>query len=137
MAIPANEWLHSNPLYRITSGLGPTSPEPKQHAFLQQKKPTGRSWSEHFLLLSAVSEAVGGADDLLLESVIKYAKPDFKQAVMVRVNTMREDTRRQARNCVTLPSLWIQTPSVMHQGRRRNGIETELVQEENPSRRSK
>ncbi|CCI47279.1 unnamed protein product [Albugo candida] len=32
---------------------------------------------------------------MLLESVIKYSKPDFKQALMARVNTMREDSRRQ------------------------------------------
>lgn len=37
-----------------------------------------------------------GADDMLLESVRKYAKPDFKQALMARLNTMREVTRRQA-----------------------------------------
>nr|CCA22467.1 Mitochondrial Carrier (MC) Family putative [Albugo laibachii Nc14] len=60
------------------------------------KNSSGRSWNEHFLFLSAVSEAVGVEDDMLLESVIKYANPEFKQALMARVNTMREDTRRQA-----------------------------------------
>ena len=48
------------------------------------------------MLLSAVSEAVGGADDMLLESVIKYVHPEFKQALMARVDTNRFDLRRQA-----------------------------------------
>nr|CCA18061.1 AlNc14C44G3620 [Albugo laibachii Nc14] len=74
----------------------PTSLQ-RRHAVLYGKnKRTGHSWNEHFLSLSAVSEAIGGADDMLLESVIKYANPDFEQALMALVNTMREDTRRQA-----------------------------------------
>nr|CCA27600.1 AlNc14C584G12215 [Albugo laibachii Nc14] len=60
------------------------------------KQPTGSSWRDHILLLSAVSEAVGGADDMLLESVIKYVHPEFKQALMARVDTNRFDSKRQA-----------------------------------------
>lgn len=47
-------------------------------------------------VLRVVSEAVGGEDDMLLESVIEDAKSDLKQALMDRANTMREDTGRQA-----------------------------------------
>lgn len=46
--------------------------------------------------LKRASSLPKGADDMLLESVRKYAKPDFKQALMARLSTMREETRRQA-----------------------------------------
>nr|CCA26923.1 conserved hypothetical protein [Albugo laibachii Nc14] len=48
--------------------------EQQAKQFLKAKKPTGRSWNENFISLPAVSEAVGGADDMLLKSVIKYKK---------------------------------------------------------------
>ena len=34
---------------------------------------------------------------MLLEGVIKYGNPELKEALMARVNTMREDIRRQAK----------------------------------------
>lgn len=59
------------------------------------KNNTGRSHSNQDLFFSAVSEAVNGADDMHLESVIKYVNPDFKQALMPHFSIIREDTRRQ------------------------------------------
>nr|CCA18774.1 AlNc14C56G4244 [Albugo laibachii Nc14] len=46
-------------------------------------------------VLSSFSKAVGRADDTLLESVIKYAHLALNQAVMVRVDTNRFDSRTQ------------------------------------------
>nr|CCA24503.1 Mitochondrial Carrier (MC) Family putative [Albugo laibachii Nc14] len=80
----------------ISEVFRPNTTRMQSRRFFTAKKPTGCSWNKHFLFFSAVSEAVGRADDMLLESVIKYANPEFKQALVAPVNTIREDTRRQA-----------------------------------------
>ena len=64
---------------RINELFRPNVTRTQVTQFFTAKKTARRWWNEQFLFLSAVNEAVSGADDMLLESVFKYASPDFKQ----------------------------------------------------------
>ena len=48
---------------RINELFRPNITKTQATRLFTAKKPAGRSWSEYFLFLSAVSEVVGGADD--------------------------------------------------------------------------
>ena len=49
-----------------------------------------RSWTDHLLYLTAVSDACGGADSLVLNDIVHYADPHMRTAVH------RNDSLRQA-----------------------------------------
>ena len=59
-------------------------------------KPPQRSWADHFVYLTAVSDACGGADNLVLYNVVHYADPLMRSNMLSRLNLNRVDYLRQA-----------------------------------------
>ena len=56
-----------------------------------------RSWTEHCLYLVVVSEACGGADNLVQDNIVHYADPSMKKVSMLaKLNLTRIDYLRQA-----------------------------------------
>ena len=54
-------------------------------------KNSKRSWTEHYLYLVAVSEACGGADNLFLENIVRYAEPAMKISMLLRLSLTRTE----------------------------------------------
>lgn len=50
-----------------------------------------RSWTEHYLYLVAVSEVCGGADNLFLEIIVRYAEPAMRISMLLRLNLTRTE----------------------------------------------
>ena len=59
-------------------------------------KNSRRSWAEHYLYLVAVSEACGGADNLVLDNIVHYADTAMRVSMLSRLNLARTDCLRQA-----------------------------------------
>ena len=59
-------------------------------------KSSKRSWTEHYLYLVAVSEACGGADNLVQDNIVHYADPSMRVSMLARLNLTRIDYLRQA-----------------------------------------
>ena len=59
-------------------------------------KSSQRYWTEHFLYLTAVSDACGGADNLVLDNIVHYAYSTMSTAMLFRMNLHRADYLRQA-----------------------------------------
>ena len=59
-------------------------------------KASQRSWTDHFLYLTAVSDACGGADSLVLDNIAQYADPHMRTTMLSRLNIHRMDHLRQA-----------------------------------------
>ena len=59
-------------------------------------KASHRSWTDHFLYLTAVSDACGGADNLVLFKIVHYADPQMRTTMLSRLNIHRVDHLRQA-----------------------------------------
>ncbi|KAG3011343.1 hypothetical protein PC121_g15728 [Phytophthora cactorum] len=59
-------------------------------------KSAKRSWTEHYLYLVAVSEACGGADNLVLANIVHYADSVIRVSMLSRLNLARTDYLRQA-----------------------------------------
>ena len=55
-----------------------------------------RSWTGHILYLTAVSDACGGADSLMLDNIVYYAGPHMRTTMLSRLNIHRADHLRQA-----------------------------------------
>ena len=55
-----------------------------------------RSLTEHFLYLTVVSDACGGADNLFLDKIVHYADPTMRTTMLSRLNLNRGDYLRQA-----------------------------------------
>ena len=54
------------------------------------------SWMDHFLYLTAVSDACGGVDNLVLNNIVYYADPHMQTNMMSRLDMHRTDPLRQA-----------------------------------------
>ena len=63
--------------------------------FTAPKSPQ-RSWTEHYLYLTAVSDACRGMDNLVLDNIVHYADPSMRMTMLSRLNTNRFDFLRQA-----------------------------------------
>ena len=59
-------------------------------------KASHRSWTDHFLYLTAVSDACGGADTLVLDNIVHHADPQMRTTMLSRLNIHRMDHLRQA-----------------------------------------
>uniref|UniRef100_A0AAV1UTY9 Uncharacterized protein n=1 Tax=Peronospora matthiolae TaxID=2874970 RepID=A0AAV1UTY9_9STRA len=55
-----------------------------------------RNWTDHFLYLTAVSDACGGADSLVLDNDVHYADPHMRTTMLSRLDIHRTDCMRQA-----------------------------------------
>ncbi|GMF36536.1 unnamed protein product [Phytophthora lilii] len=66
------------------------------------KKDTSMTWNDLWLYLLANSEAVGGANDLVLENIAKYASPEecMQAVLLARYNPNRTEYLRQAKALV-------------------------------------
>ncbi|KAG3013770.1 hypothetical protein PC121_g14472 [Phytophthora cactorum] len=71
------------------------TPAQSMKMFTAAKSPK-RSWAEHYLYLVAVSEACGGADNLVLDNIAHYADPATGVSMLSRLNLTRTDHLRQA-----------------------------------------
>ena len=54
-------------------------------------KASYRSWTDHFLYLTAVSDACGGADNLVLDNIVHYVDPNMRTTILSRLDIHRED----------------------------------------------
>ena len=54
------------------------------------------SWTEHYLYLTAVSDACGGADNVFLDNIVHYADTSMRTTMLTRLNLNRLDYLRQA-----------------------------------------
>uniref|UniRef100_A0AAV1T532 Integrase catalytic domain-containing protein n=1 Tax=Peronospora matthiolae TaxID=2874970 RepID=A0AAV1T532_9STRA len=71
------------------------TPAQSMKLFTAAKSPK-RSWTEHYLYLVAVSEACGGADNLVQDNIVHYADPAMRVSMLARLNLTRFDYLRQA-----------------------------------------
>ena len=55
-----------------------------------------RSWTDNFLYLTAVSDACGGADNLVLDNFVHYADTRMRTTMLSRLDIHRVDPLRQA-----------------------------------------
>lgn len=55
-----------------------------------------RSWKDHFMYLTAVSDACGGVDSLVLDNIFHYADPHMRMTMLSRLAMHRFDPLRQA-----------------------------------------
>ncbi|CCI46394.1 unnamed protein product [Albugo candida] len=64
-------------------------------------------WNIHMLYLMALSDAVGGAHNQVLENIAKFASPssEFQSVPLARLNPHREDYLRQAEELVHFAQL--------------------------------
>nr|CCA19667.1 conserved hypothetical protein [Albugo laibachii Nc14] len=58
-------------------------------------KAVHRSWTDHFLYLTAVSDACGGSDDLVLEKIVHYADPSARMMMLSQIDIHRMEFLRQ------------------------------------------
>ncbi|CAI5746473.1 unnamed protein product [Peronospora destructor] len=65
-----------------------------------EKKDSSRSWTEHLLYLTALMHSNGTSEKLVLESVVKYAAPHMKVAIMGRYDPGRSDYLHHAQELV-------------------------------------
>uniref|UniRef100_A0AAV1UJ54 Uncharacterized protein n=1 Tax=Peronospora matthiolae TaxID=2874970 RepID=A0AAV1UJ54_9STRA len=59
-------------------------------------KASHQSWTDHFLYLTAVSDACGGADNLVLDNIVHYADPHMRTTMLSRLDIHRTEYLRQA-----------------------------------------
>ena len=45
-------------------------------------KASHRSWTDHFLYLTAVSDACGGANSLVLDNIVHYVDPHMRMTML-------------------------------------------------------
>uniref|UniRef100_A0AAV1TGU4 CCHC-type domain-containing protein n=1 Tax=Peronospora matthiolae TaxID=2874970 RepID=A0AAV1TGU4_9STRA len=55
------------------------------------RKEGKRSWPEHYLYLVAVSDAAGGAEQQVLDNIVRYASPELSTILMAKYETHRVD----------------------------------------------
>ena len=55
------------------------------------KKENKRSWPEHYLYLVTVSDAAGGAEQQVLDSIVRYASPELSTILMAKYDTHHMD----------------------------------------------
>ena len=63
--------------------------------FFTAPKAVHRSWTDHFLYLKAVSDACGGADNLVLEKIVHYADPSARMMMLSQIDIHRMEFLRQ------------------------------------------
>ena len=55
------------------------------------KKDGKRSWPEHYLYLVAVSDAAGGAEQQVLDNIVRYASSELSTILMAKYETHHVD----------------------------------------------
>lgn len=105
-------WYTENPqiwysMDRMNLKFGPRISRSQAFKLFTCKKKESMSWNDHMLYLMAVSDAVGGAQDQVLENIAKYAcfATDFQGVLLARYNPHREDYLRQAEELVNFAQL--------------------------------
>ena len=71
------------------------SPAQSMKIFTAPKSPK-RSWTDHYLYLVAVSEACGGADNMVQDNIVHYADHSMRESMLERLNFTCIDYLRQA-----------------------------------------
>ncbi|CAI5706598.1 unnamed protein product [Peronospora effusa] len=55
-------------------------------------KAAHKSWMDHYLYLTAVSDACGGMDNLVLQGIVNYADPNMRMTMLSRLDIYRPDS---------------------------------------------
>lgn len=65
------------------------------------------SWNDHILYLMVLCDAVGGAEDQILESIVKFASAsrELQGVLQARLNTERENHLREGDELVLFAQL--------------------------------
>ncbi|CAI5721439.1 unnamed protein product [Peronospora destructor] len=92
---------------RLNFKFGPRISKSQAFKLFTSKKKETVSWSNHMLFLMAVSDAIGGAHDQVLNNIAKYASTssDFQGVLLARLNPQRDDYLRQAEELVQFAQL--------------------------------
>ena len=95
-----NWWFGSQTLEHAMQRLLQTfnikiTPEQSMNLFTAAKS-SHRNWTKHFLYLTAVSDACGSADNLVLDNIDHYADPTMRRTMLSRLDLHRVDYLRQA-----------------------------------------
>ncbi|CAI5709707.1 unnamed protein product [Peronospora destructor] len=92
---------------RLNVKFGPRISKSQAFKLFTSKKKGTVSWNDHMLFLMAVSDAIGGANDQVLENIVKYASTsnNFQGVLLARLNPQRDDYLRQAEELVDLAQL--------------------------------
>ena len=70
-------------------------------SLLRQEKQKWRTWQQHLLYLRHLNDLAGGHhDDLVLENIVKYAKPEHRIVLLARMRTDAEDQLQEAARLV-------------------------------------
>uniref|UniRef100_A0AAV1T185 LAGLIDADG endonuclease n=1 Tax=Peronospora matthiolae TaxID=2874970 RepID=A0AAV1T185_9STRA len=92
-------WLESNTLEHTMQRMlktFTTKISPAQSMKLSTApKATHRNWTDHFLYLTAISDACGGTNNLVLDNIVHYADPRMRTTMLSKLNTNRLDYLRQ------------------------------------------
>ncbi|CAI5720402.1 unnamed protein product [Peronospora destructor] len=110
--IQVDTWYSENPqvwysMDRMNLNFGPRISKSQAFKLFTFEKKESVSWSDHMLFLMAVSDAVGGAQDQVLENIAKYASSgtEIQGVLLARYNLYREDYLRQAEELVYFAQL--------------------------------
>nr|CCA16874.1 AlNc14C27G2615 [Albugo laibachii Nc14] len=92
---------------RMNSTFGPGISKSQAFKLFTSKKKESVSWSEHMLDIMVVSDAVGGAQDQVLEYIDKYASSgtELQGFLLARYNHHREDYIRKSEELVHFDQL--------------------------------
>lgn len=93
-------WIESPTLEHAMQRLLQTfatkiTPAQSMKLFTALKSPQ-RNWTEHYLYLTAVSDACGGAESLVLDNIVHYADPSMRMTMLSRLDIHRIDYLRRA-----------------------------------------
>ena len=77
----AMQWL----LYTFATKISPA----QSMKMFTAPKSVKRSWTKHYLYLVAVSEAYGGADNLVLDLKVHYADCSMRMSMLSRLDLAR------------------------------------------------
>ena len=66
----------------------------KANKLFMQKKDPRKTWTQHYLYLVALGDAIGGADAQVLESIVYYVNPELKTVMCAKMDARRADCNR-------------------------------------------
>eukprot|EP00644_Phytophthora_capsici_P017110 jgi/Phyca11/46259/gw1.96.28.1 len=90
-------------------------------------KSAKRSWTEHYLYLVAVSEACGGAENLVLDNIVHYAEPGMRVSMLRRSWPTSPSRRRFSSARSTSGHLKAACPSRKRRGNQGQGGDADYV----------
>ena len=78
----------------------------KANRLLTSKKDPKESWMEHYLYLIAVNDSVGSCEPQVLENIVYFASPEWKNVLLPRYDPRRLDFLAHAEELAQYHSYW-------------------------------